>query len=193
MPVDLKELINGNPDALNSLVRENLPQIFNLSLRLCHNREEAEDLTQDVFIKAVRALPRFQGECKVSTWLFRITINAWKNKLRHDAVRHKKNHFSMDADNTHGNETRSSFDIEDSTPSVETVIEIKELSNRIFIALDRMEPDSRSIVLLRDINQLSYEEIAETMEIPLGTVKSRLSRARENLREILSLMGGPAL
>lgn len=159
--------------------------VFNLSLRLTGNKSDAEDLAQDVLIRALRALPSFRGDSKASTWVYRITVNTWKNRVRSEKRRGfwktvTLGYFGKDEDGE--DEVR---DVKADEPALDAELEKSEKSSQVQKALLRLDEDDRAIVVLREIQEKSYEEIGELLGLPQGTVKSKLFRARAKLKELL--------
>lgn len=183
----LEGIRKRDTESLSEFVKTNLPKIFQLSFRLCKNSNEAEDLTQDVFVKAIQSIQTFRGESALSTWLYRITINTWKNKIRW-AMTHTKKESSLSA-NGDGEKSSLEENLKENNPTPEKMAEKKETQSRVQIALSELSSDDQLIISLKDIEDKSYDDISTILEINLGTVKSRLSRARERLREKLILMG----
>lgn len=168
-----------NPE---ELVRRYGPIVYNLALRLTGNRAEAEDLAQDSLLKAVRGWQKFRGDADPGTWLYRITVNAWKNRLR--AARWRVARFlSLDGGPDPDSEPieRASSDL---TPESEA--ENRERRARVEAALGTLTPEERAVLVLRELDGCSYQQIADSLGLPLGTVKSRLARARLLLAEALA-------
>jgi RNA polymerase sigma-70 factor (ECF subfamily) len=174
----------GDPAAVARLVRGELPRVYNLCLRLTQNPADADDLSQEVFIKAVRALEAFRGQSSFSTWIYRIAMNTWKNRVRYEKRRHMTAHVSINRTDETENGTLPELDLEDPTPRPDQSFERREKNEQVMRALRLLDDDDRAIIVLRDVEDRSYEEIADIMDLNLGTVKSRLSRAREQLRHI---------
>lgn len=146
-------------------------KVYGLAYRLMGNRDDAMDVSQEVFIKIFRNLKAFKGQSTLATWVYRITYNTCMDELR----KRKIKQVSI-ADKP---------DLTDDNTSVEEIYEADERKEAVHNALYKLDDDQRAIIVMRDIQGLSYEEIAEVLQCPLGTVKSRLSRARLNLKEIL--------
>jgi len=158
-------------------------KVYHLALRLTSDPTDAEDLAQDALIRALKALPTFRGESAVETWLYRITVNTWKNRVRSEVRRGSGKTASIEAfaAEDHGGELPFKAD----EPPVGVTLETEEREAAIQRALMELDEESRAVVLLRDLEGLAYEEIAQSLGIPEGTVKSRLSRARQALKEKL--------
>lgn len=161
----VERLRAGESDAIDEMVRSELGRIYNLCLRLSRHPTDAEDLTQETFVHAVRALPGFKGESQISTWLYRIAINVWKNRVRTA-------------------ETTSP------EPPPEEWSALGENHLLLMRAMSGLEEDDRTVLVLRDVEDRPYEEIAMILEMNLGTLKSKISRAREKLRIAYRRLGG---
>lgn len=167
---------------MEELVQGELPKIFNLCLRLCRNTDDASDLCQDTFVRAVKSIRDFREESQISTWLYRIAVNTWKNRIRSESRRRFQ--FHMPLSNPNPDEEGKELELTDTSPLPEEQAQKNETHRTLHLALHQMEPDDKSIVVLKDIEDRSYEDIADILDINVGTVKSRLSRARQKLREI---------
>jgi len=156
------------------------PVVYNLALRLVGNPVDAEDLAQDALLKSLKALPGFRGESQVSTCIYRIAVNTWKNRVRSEKRRGLWNRVSprLFAGEDHGEEREPAA----ADPPLDTGLEAEEKEAVVQKALLRLDEESRAVVVLREIEGQSYEQIAAALQIPEGTVKSRLYRAREALR-----------
>ena len=166
----------------DELVRQYGPMVRQLSLRLAGERAEAEDLAQEALLKAVRGLEGFEGRSTLGSWIHRITVNAWKNRLRAKSARRTERFFSRDGESA----SAEPEDAASPEPSPEDEALAAEKRRRIDRALQRLEPEERAVLVLRELDGLSYAEIAASLGLPLGTVKSRLARARDILAEELS-------
>lgn len=170
----------GDRDAFAALVSAYESKIYNLALRYLGNREDAMDASQEVFLRVFRFLPGFQEESGFSTWIYRIGVNVCKDML---TKRTRRNEQSIEiADEEEESRT---VEIADSRYDPEQLVEGRELRTILAEAIGELPEQQREMILLRDIQGLSYEEIAKVLSIESGTVKSRLSRARENLRKKL--------
>ena len=174
----------GDHDAFEQLVQQYERKVYITAHRLMGIDADAMDASQEVFIRVSRFLDTFNAESSFSTWLSRITINVCKDMLRRRAVRAELPLELEDEENgTFVNE------ISDSTYDPVEIYERAELRQVIRTGIDALPETYKQIILLRDIAGLSYEEIADTLQIEIGTVKSRLSRARERLRNYLLQSG----
>jgi RNA polymerase sigma-70 factor (ECF subfamily) len=151
-----------------------------LAMNLLDDRDEALDLSQEVFFRVFRTIHRFRGQSSLRTWIYRIAVNQARNRHRFWRRRHRADQVSLDAHvAAHGDVC--SHDV--STP--DQLLAQKELADRLQHALDHLPFDQRSAIVLREIDGLSYEEIAFSLGVAVGTVKSRLTRARQALRREL--------
>jgi RNA polymerase sigma-70 factor (ECF subfamily) len=180
----LEAIRRGDADAFETLARENAPALFRTALRLTGRREDAEDLVQEVLVRALPALRRFEGRAKLSTYLFRAMGNLWKNQLRSKKRSRVVEWFRRGAaDGT--DDERASPDPQDPRPLPTERIQAGELADKVRAAVEKLDPPRRLTLLLREVEEMSYEEIAVATEVPVGTVRSRLARAREDLRRLL--------
>lgn len=161
----------------------NAPLAYNLALRLTGNASDAEDLAQDALLRALKALPSFRGDSSVSTWLYRIVTNTWKNRVRSEKRRGLWKMIPLSFFTAEDEDEPREFKAEEAP--LDAGLETEETGVTVQKALLELDEESRAIVVLRDIEDRSYEEIASTLELPIGTVKSRLSRARQALKERL--------
>lgn len=168
---------NGDTTAFNELVLRHQDRTYNLCRHVLGNAHDAEDAAQDVFIKAYRSLDRFQPGASLSTWLYRIAVNT--------CIDYKRRPFfeSLFKRTAEGDEVM--VDLPSGGPSPERLYEAKEAGLALRQGLAKLSPKLRAAIILKDVEGLSYEEIAETLDISIGTVKSRISRAREELRELM--------
>ena len=173
----------GELAAFNSLVLRHQDAAYGLALRFLSSREAAEDATQEAFIRAYRAIGSFRGE-RFRSWLFSIVANACRDELRRRRRRPQRS-----LDEAREQPDRADLDPVDPDPTPEAQALSGELREVLERSLMQLPEDWRLVVVLSDVQGLSYEEVAEAAGVPLGTVKSRLSRARARLREILLASG----
>jgi len=170
--------VEGDAEACASLVAEHQRMVFLLALHLLGDYEEARDLSQDVFLQVFRTLDRFRGQSSLRTWIYRIGINLARNRHRWWRRRRRGDQVSIDEHvQQHG-------ELPETTGVAEPdrVLGRKEVAERVWQALNDLPFDQRTAMVLREIDGLSYEEIAFSLGVAIGTVKSRLTRAREALR-----------
>jgi RNA polymerase sigma-70 factor (ECF subfamily) len=177
----VKAFCDGEKEAFNRLVLKYKDKVFNLCYRFCGNYEDADDCAQEAFIKVYRSLNGFRQESSFSTWLYRITANTCKNKI--SSVKYKQGKIAVRLDEPIDTKEGSvNREIEGRSPNPKRELENKEKGILIQEAVDTLSADHKAVVVLRDIEGFSYEEIAEITGYALGTVKSKLARAREELR-----------
>ncbi|HIV96495.1 MAG TPA: sigma-70 family RNA polymerase sigma factor [Candidatus Agathobaculum stercoravium] len=172
----------GELPAFEELVRRHEKRVYAVALRSSGSPEDAEDITQEVFLRAWRSIEEFRGDSGFSTWLFRITMNLCVDHARHKHAQPQTQPLVM-------GEEESERPLPDTAPTPEEHLDNSELGRELAAALDEVSEEHRRIVLLRDVSGMSYTEIAEVLEISEGTVKSRLSRARIALRKVLLRRG----
>jgi RNA polymerase sigma-70 factor, ECF subfamily len=180
----IERLKRGEAAAFEELVAERSGEIYGLLFRLTENGEEARDLTQETFLRAFQNIDRFRGEADIRTWIYRIAINQARNRSRWWRRRKRDSTVSLDA--TYGESSQGIIGTlaePSQNPEQQTLARERELALRS--ALQRLALAYRETVILRDIEGFTYEEIAETLGINVGTVKSRLARGRQELRKKL--------
>ncbi len=170
----------GDVRAFAELVQRYKDPMYNLAYRMLRDRQEAEDIAQETFLHVFRALNRFQTGERFSPWVYRIATNLCLDKLR----RNKGMSISLDA--PMGPESDVYLQVADPGDGPDAALELSELRDDVQRAVDALPERYRTIVILRHLHDRSYEEIAEIVDLPLGTVKTRLFRAREILRRWLS-------
>ena len=180
----LEAIRAGDADALERVAREHAPRLFRLALRLTGRREDAEDLVQETLLAALPALSRFEGRAKLSTYLMRALGNRFKNRLRARSRSRLVDWFRGRRPGAAPDEA-DAVDAVDASPSALDGLVTLERAARVRDAVTRIEPHRRLALLRREVEELSYEEIAEMTGVPVGTVRSRLARARDDLRSIL--------
>lgn len=162
----------GDAEAFRQLVEAYQTPAYRLAARMC-GPDSAEDVTQEAFLAAWRALPEFRGDCRFSTWLYRLVSNAAIDCLR----REKKHRDTGDVDD---------LELPDGGPSPQEQAERNDTRDAVRRALDRLSPEHRQVLLLRFMQELDYGEIARALNVSEGTVKSRINRAKSKLREVLA-------
>ena len=179
---------NGDEDAFDQLVRKYSNRAYSIAYGILANREDAEEVAQDVFIRIHRALPFFRGDSEFTTWMYRIATNLAKNKYRWNKTRGSKVTDSLNApiEGTGGDDALYR-DALDESLSPDEALQFKELERRTTEELQNLPDMYREILVLRNIREMSYEDIAQMLSCKLGTVKSRIARAREELRRRLEL------
>src|ERR1700761_535758 len=180
----VRRVQRGDKGAFDALVLKYQHKVVKLVMRYVRNPAEAEDVAQEAFIKAYRALPQFRGDSAFYTWLYRIAINTAKNAV----VARDRNPIEYDLDR---NNTDESYDMQGRMKDPDTpegLVLTDEIRSTVNSAIDALPEDLRTAIVLRELEGLSYEEIAAAMDCPVGTVRSRIFRAREaidrRLREV---------
>lgn len=168
----------GDEFASTELVEAHQRMVFQLAFHLLGDKEEAMDLSQDVFLTVFRMLDRFRGQSALRTWIYRIVVNQARNRQRWWRRRHKAQQVSLDEHIRDHGELPEAGD----SGSPDRLFGQRVLAERIRLALERLPFDQKTALVLREIDGLSYEEIGYSLGIAVGTVKSRLARAREALR-----------
>ena len=174
----------GDPSAFDHIVRNHKDRVFNLCYRFLGDVQEANDSAQETFIKVFTSLKRFRMESSFATWLYRITVNTCKNKRSSSHYRRRKRMVSL---NPSGAEEKGNpvATLEAKGPKPNGVLLRKEKMMLIQKAIDSLPENQKSLIILRDMEGLSYDEIALITGYPLGTVKSKLARGRMALRDLL--------
>jgi RNA polymerase sigma-70 factor (ECF subfamily) len=167
----------GDETACAELVEEHQRMVFQLALHLLGDRDEALDLSQEVFLRVFRTIHRFRGQSALRTWIYRIAVNQARNRHRFWRRRHRADQVPLDVHVAAHGELPSG---EETGP--DRALAQKELAGRLQQALERLPFDQRTAIVLREVDGLSYEEIAFSLGVAIGTVKSRLTRARHALR-----------
>jgi RNA polymerase sigma-70 factor, ECF subfamily len=174
---------DGDRAAYAEIVRRYQDRVFTLCLRWMGDRELAEDVAQDVFLALFKSLPSFRGESQLSTWIFRVVINHCKNRKLYRKRRHSDQHESLDGERDDELPARQ---IASEGPGTDAPLRAAQAESMLQAGLDALDEDQRHIIVLRDVQDQSYEEISDLLGLPRGTVKSRLHRARAELAAILS-------
>lgn len=178
----IERLKSGEAKAFDEFVIRYSGNVFALLMRLTEDEEEARDLTQDTFLSALKAIKNFRGDADLKTWLYRIAVNESRNRFRWWKRRNKSSIVSLDAENVFG----QTSEVADLGENPEAATLRRERERALRQALSELSPNFREVIVLRDIEGLSYEEVAAALETNVGTVKSRIARGREELRKKLS-------
>lgn len=179
----LRRLRDRDERAFRELVQEHRDRVYNITFRMLGNRAEAEDVAQEVFITVFKTIDQFREEAKFSTWLYRVAVNHCKNRIKYLARRHDRDRDQLD-EATQGNGVNGT--IGGPIPSSpDRALAGAQMEKLLQDAIASLEDDQRIVVVLRDVEDLSIEEICEITGLPDGTVKSRLHRARLVLRKRL--------
>lgn len=176
----VEKAIEGDIESFEKLIQNHQKFAYNVALKYLKDPVDAEDITQEALIKAFKYLKNFKKNSKFSTWLYRIVINTCKDELRKKSKTEKN--ISMDNDDSYVSE------VEDHSYEPLKSIEKHEVSKNIQSAIEQLKINYKEVIILCDIKDYSYEEISEILEVPIGTVRSRISRGRKKLRVILNEM-----
>jgi len=177
--------LQANDDAAyDELVRTYSASIFHVAYRMLGDSAEASDSVQEIFLKIFRNIGGFKGEAALKTWIFKIALSEILNRLRWWKRRHRYATMSLD-DQPNGNGLAPAQSVPSLSPTPEQQLQSKEQEIAIQEALERLSKDHRSIIVLRDIEGFAYNEIADVLGVSIGTVKSRLARARADLKKSL--------
>lgn len=176
----IKKCTKGDLNAFEELIREHEKRAYNIALKILKDPEDAMDISQEAFIKVFKAIKNFKFESSFSTWLYRIITNTCMDFLR----KKKENVYSLDnpikAEN--GDITRQ---IEDQKNTTEELFEKKMTKELVHKSIEKLDDVHRVVIILRDIEGFSYQEISKILDCTMGTIKSRLNRARKNLKDII--------
>jgi RNA polymerase sigma-70 factor (ECF subfamily) len=167
----VRRLQHGETEAFEILVRRHEKTIFNLVYRMLGDYDEAAEISQEVFLSAFRAVGQFRGEANFSTWLYRIALNHASTRRRSLGTRQQRM-LPIESANP----------LSDPEPGPPEILEKQEIRERVQLALNQLDPEDAAVILLRDLQDVPYDEVARMLEIPVGTVKSRLHRARQALK-----------
>ena len=185
----------GDRDAFGQLVQRYEARVYTMSMRMLTNREDARDLAQEVFLTVYQSLDRFRGEAQFRTWLYRVTLNRCRDEIRRRGTVKHTRPLSLDGlvDNDE-NDRAAPVEPSAREPSPEEHARGRETQCLVTAAIDRLPEELREAIVLRDTQDLAYDQIASVLEVPVGTVRSRLNRARTRLAEILEpILGGTRL
>lgn len=175
----------GQEEAFDELVRRHQQRVFNIAFQVLRNYEDANEIAQDAFVKVYRHLRDFRGESAFTTWLYQIVTNLARNRIRHNERRHKSDSVSIDASSNDGDGNPRPLQLADPSQTPDQEAALSEQARTIAAAMGKLSDAHREILALRVVNELPYEEIAKILECSLGTVKSRIARAREELVKVL--------
>ena len=175
---------NGETDAFEVLVERHQKKMLNIAYRMIGNYEDACEVVQDAFVSAYKNIKGFEGKARFSTWLYSIVVNLSRNRLKQLHVRRSREEYSLDdplfTEDGHITKEHSSAE-----PSALDRLERKDVRQKVQGCIDSMDGEFKEVLILRDVQGFSYEEVSEMLKLPGGTVKSRLSRARGVLRDCL--------
>jgi RNA polymerase sigma-70 factor (ECF subfamily) len=179
----LRRLRDRDERAFRELLEAHRDRVFNITFRKLGNRAEAEDVAQEVFISVFKTIDHFREESKFSTWLYRVAVNHCKNRIKYLARRHDRDRDELDETSHQQNGATLGAPVRAAQP--DRALEGAQMERLLQEAIGHLDDDHRIVVVLRDVEDLSIEEICEITGLPDGTVKSRLHRARLALRKRL--------
>lgn len=180
---------NGSVEEFEKLVEKYQKRMLNIAYRMTGSYEDACEVVQDAFISAYRNLPAFKGMSRFSTWLYSIVINLSKNRIQQMKTAHQHEQYSLD-DPVDADDGPMVREVASGEASIVEKLEKEEARKRVQDCIGRLEKEFREVIVLRDIQGFAYEEMAGMLDIAEGTVKSRLSRAREALKDCLKKVMG---
>ncbi len=175
---------SGDTTVFSILVNRYLQKAYQIAYGVLGNREDAEEVSQDVFLRIYKALPRFRGDSEFSTWMYRIAMNLARNKYRWNKSRGARSNVSLEA-SADEDVKMAKIQVADKQMLPNEEAELDEFKRNVLAEIDNLPPLYREALVLRNIEQMSYEQIAEVLNCKLGTIKSRIARAREELRRRL--------
>ncbi len=174
---------NGDINSFEILIENYQKYAFNIAYKMMHNYDDANDVTQEAFIKVFQYIKNFKRDSSFSTWLYRIVINTCKDEFK---KRNKIQTISIDEEDSYK-------EVKDDSKTPDEILESVEMRETIDRAINSLSSNYKEIIILRDIKELSYKEISEQLELPIGTIKSRICRARIELRNTLRKEEGNGL
>ncbi|MGE3276208.1 MAG: sigma-70 family RNA polymerase sigma factor [Vicinamibacterales bacterium] len=177
----VQRCVAGEQSACAELVSSHERMVFQLAFHLLGDRDEALDLSQEVFLRVFRTLHNFRGHAALRTWIYRIVINQARNRQRFWRRRRRGDQVSLDQHLLEHGDLRQRHDGD----APDRVLARKQMADRLWKALNDLPFDQRTVIVLREVDGLSYDEIADSLDVAVGTVKSRLTRARQALRQEL--------
>jgi RNA polymerase sigma-70 factor (ECF subfamily) len=178
---------DGQEEAFDELVKKHQQRVFNIAFQIVRSFEDANEVAQDTFVKVYQHLAEFRGESAFTTWLYQIVTNLARNRVRYNQRRHKDDSVSIDC----GEDDESGqphIQLADPAQTPDKIAAVTEQTRVIGQAMDKLSEAHREVLVLRVMQELSYEEIAGVLECSIGTVKSRIARAREELQKVLRQM-----
>ena len=177
----IEKLRRRDERAFTRLVREFQAPVYNIVFRMLGRREEASDVAQEVFVTIFRAIDGFRGDSKLSTWVYRITVNHCRNRIKYLARRRRDQHDALD--DTLESRHRGGEAFTSSVDRPDTAVEGRRAEAFLKAAIAKLDPEQREVLVLREIQGMTYEEIVEITGLNPGTVKSRLHRARQAIQK----------
>jgi RNA polymerase sigma-70 factor (ECF subfamily) len=179
----------GNVDAFEELVRKHQKKMLNIAFRMIGNYEDACEIVQDAFVSAYKAIRHFEEKARFSTWLYTIVVNLSRNRLNQLKIKNSREAFSMD-DPVLTDSSELTVELASNELSVLERLEKRDVQKKVQACIDSLDNEFKEVIILRDMQGFSYDEISDMLKMPGGTVKSRLFRAREMLRDRLKRVMG---
>jgi len=179
----------GNVDAFEELVRKHQKKMLNIAFRMIGNYEDACEIVQDAFVSTYKAIRHFEEKARFSTWLYTIVVNLSRNRLNQLKIKNSREAFSMD-DPILTDSGELAVELASSEPSVLERLEKRNVQQKVQECINALDNEFKEVIILRDMQGFSYDEISDMLKMPGGTVKSRLFRAREMLRDCLKRVMG---
>ena len=177
---------DGDRYAYSEIVRRYQDRVFTQCLRWLGDRQVAEEVAQDVFIALFRSLPKFRGDSRLSTWIFRVVTNHCKNRRLYRRRRAHGRHEPLEGTRAAEDDEAPARQLAAEGPGTDASVQRSEAEQLVHDSLAQLDDEQREIILMRDVQDLSYQEIGEILDLPRGTVKSRIHRARAQLTAVLS-------
>ncbi len=177
----------GDSGAFDTLVDRYSGRAYQIAYGVLGNRQDAEEVAQDVFVRIHRALPKFRGDSEFTTWMYRIAVNLSRNKYRWNRSRGSQTTMSIDAPLDRREDSAPGMDLPEERLGPDEISSLEEFKRTINEELQKLPPLYREALVLRNVEQMSYEDIATALDCKLGTIKSRIARAREELRKRLNM------
>lgn len=180
---------NGDVDAFEVLVKKHQKRMLNIAYRMIGSYEDACEVVQDAFVSAFKGIKNFEERAKFSTWLYTIVINLSRNRLKQLELKSHREDSSLD-DPVLTNDSQITVEPVSDEPSILEKLEKRDVQQKVQECIHALDNESREVIVLRDIQGFSYNEISDMLKIPEGTVKSRLFRARDSLKDCLKKVMG---
>ncbi|OPZ29232.1 MAG: ECF RNA polymerase sigma factor SigW [Lentisphaerae bacterium ADurb.BinA184] len=177
---------DGDVAIFQKLVDRYAGRAYQIAYGVLGSREDAEEVAQDVFVRIFRSLGRFRGDSEFTTWMYRIAMNLARNKYRWNKSRGARREISLQ-ETLSDDETRALIQLAEERPSPDLANELNEFETNVMKEIDNLPPLYREALVMRNIDEMSYEQIAHALGCKLGTIKSRIARAREELRKRLGV------
>ena len=181
----IARLVARDESAFNELVLTYERRVYGLVFRMLGRRDEAEDLAQEVFVQVFKAIDQFRGESKLSTWIYRIAVNLCKNRTKYLSRRHAGEQDDIDAMAERVPLTAARAATVGDVSRPDELVEGMQLEDIVKRSIQKLEPEFREALVLADVEDMPYDEIAQIMGVPVGTVKSRIHRARAQLKSLV--------